>query len=76
MNHAKMTKAELLIEIDRLEANCEYLEDAVAKYVKEVDMLHDELDVKHNSQAPWWGIPTLVCMSAVLWVAIYYAWVR
>ena len=76
MNLAKLTKAELLLEIDRLEANCRYLEDAVAKYVKEVDMLHDELDRQQRKQYPWWGPPLVVSMAAVLWVVVYFAWLR
>ena len=78
MNHAKMTKAELLIEISLLEGKCQAYDDMLFKYKEEVGRLHDELDRHHDekSKSPWWGIPTLVCMSAVLWVAIYYAWFR
>ena len=76
MNHAKMTKAELLIEISLLEGKCKAYDNMIAKYVKEVEMLHDELDIKHNSQAPWWGIPALACITAVIWIALYFAWFR
>jgi hypothetical protein len=78
MNHAKMTKAELLIEISLLEGKCKAYDNMIAKYRIEVDMLHDELDRHHDekSKSPWWGIPALACAAAVLWVVVYFAWFR
>lgn len=73
MNHAKMTKAELLIEISLLEGKCEAYDEMLFKYKEEVGRLHDELDEERREPRPWWGLPVIVCMSAALWALFAYA---